>query len=169
MDHQIITLTLNPSIDHIQTVEAFSPFEKNLVISEEKFLGGKGINAAFSLGKLDADCLALGFTSSELNMDYTEKLSTVGVESSFVGVDGSIRVNLKIVDLKSGRDTEFNKPGFDSTFIWQNPEDGSIHYVTFSNITDTTVTVDENHPLAGKTLIFEITMLDIVTPETSSP
>ena len=61
------------------------------------------------------------------------------------------------------------KPGFDSTFIWQNPEDGRIGYVTFSNITDTTMTVDENHPLAGKTLIYEITMLDIVTPETSSP
>ncbi|KQC05280.1 MAG: hypothetical protein APR55_05875 [Methanolinea sp. SDB] len=70
---------------------------------------------------------------------------------------------------ESGLLQPFNKPGFDSTFIWQNPQDGSIHYVTFSNITDTTVTVDENYPLAGKTLIFEITMLDIEYPETSSP
>lgn len=70
---------------------------------------------------------------------------------------------------ESGLLQPFNKPGFDSTFIWQNPQDGSIHYVTFLNITDTTVTVDENYPLAGKTLIFEITMLDIVPPETSSP
>lgn len=70
---------------------------------------------------------------------------------------------------ESGLLQPYMKPGFDSTFIWQNPEDGRIGYVTFSNITDTTMTVDENHPLAGKTLIYEITMLDIVTPETSSP
>jgi FKBP-type peptidyl-prolyl cis-trans isomerase 2 len=37
-----------------------------------------------------------------------------------------------------------------------------VGYVRFSNITSETITVDENHPLAGKDLVFEITLVDIV-------
>ena len=68
---------------------------------------------------------------------------------------------------ESGKLQPYLKPGFDSTFIWERP-DGNIGYVTFSNITDTTMTIDENHPLAGRTLTFEITLLDITGPEAST-
>ena len=68
---------------------------------------------------------------------------------------------------ESGKLQPYLKPGFDTTFIWARP-DGNIGYVTFSNITDTTMTIDENHPLAGKTLIFEITLLDITGPGAST-
>jgi len=68
---------------------------------------------------------------------------------------------------ESGKLQPYLKPGFDSTFMWERP-DGNIGYVTFSNITDTSMTVDENHPLAGKSLTFDITLLDIGMPETSA-
>lgn len=71
-------------------------------------------------------------------------------------------VNLR----KSGRLQPYARPGFDSTFIWQRP-DGSLGYVTFSNITDTSVTVDENHPLAGRYLTFEISLRDITPADAS--
>ena len=108
----IITLTLNPSIDTIQSVGEFVPFEKNLVSDAEKFLGGKGINVSFCLGKLGADCTALGFMTMADQPAYERKLDAVGVGSSFITVSGSTRENLKIVDLKTGKDTEFNQPGF---------------------------------------------------------
>jgi 1-phosphofructokinase len=110
--NKIITLTLNPSIDQIQTVDPFLPFGKNIILGSEKFLGGKGINAAFTLGKLGVDCFALGFTGSDILLDYEDKLKREGVETYFISVQGKTRENLKIVDLKSGKDTEFNQPGF---------------------------------------------------------
>ena len=41
-------------------------------------------------------------------------------------------------------------------------KDGNPLIVTISNLTDSTVTLDANHPLAGKDLTFEITLTEIV-------
>jgi peptidylprolyl isomerase len=46
-------------------------------------------------------------------------------------------------------------------YIWKKP-DGQVGYLRFTNITANTTTVDENHPLAGKDLVFEITLVEIV-------
>ena len=54
-----------------------------------------------------------------------------------------------------------NYPGVGEVYIWTKP-DGMIGYLQFSNITEETTTVDENHPLAGKDLVFEITLVEIV-------
>lgn len=52
-------------------------------------------------------------------------------------------------------------PGVGRVYIWKRP-DGSIGYLRFSNITEQTITVDENHPLAGKDLVFDITLVEIL-------
>jgi peptidylprolyl isomerase len=41
-------------------------------------------------------------------------------------------------------------------------KDGSVIVATIAKITETTVTVDANHPLAGKDLTFEIELLKII-------
>lgn len=41
-------------------------------------------------------------------------------------------------------------------------DDGSIRVVTITAVTDTTIAIDGNHPLAGKTLTFEIKLVEIV-------
>jgi peptidylprolyl isomerase len=50
-------------------------------------------------------------------------------------------------------------------YLWEG-EKGEVGYVRFSNVTSETITVDENHPLAGKDLIYEITLIEI--PENAS-
>lgn len=40
-------------------------------------------------------------------------------------------------------------------------QDGSVINVTVTNITDASVTLDANHPLAGKDLTFEIELVEI--------
>lgn len=49
-------------------------------------------------------------------------------------------------------------------------EDGSLLCVMIREITEETVTLDANHPLADKDLTFKIEMLDVENPsETSAP
>jgi hypothetical protein len=57
---KIATLTLNPSIDHILTVDALSLYNKNILTGKQTFYGGKGINTAFTLGKLGIPTTAVG-------------------------------------------------------------------------------------------------------------
>ncbi len=53
-------------------------------------------------------------------------------------------------------------PGMEPAFTWIRP-DGSLGYLRFSDTTDPDITiVDENHLLAGKDLVFEITLVEIV-------
>lgn len=42
--------------------------------------------------------------------------------------------------------------------------DGQVMYFFINELTDTTVTLDANHPLAGKELTFEIEMLEVTKP-----
>jgi peptidylprolyl isomerase len=52
-------------------------------------------------------------------------------------------------------------PGIGTVYSWMYP-DGTRGYMRLTNSTDTMVTVDLNNPLAGKTLVFEIKLVEIV-------
>lgn len=41
-------------------------------------------------------------------------------------------------------------------------DDGSIFHVMIVELTDTHVTLDANHPLAGEDLVFEIELIDVI-------
>ena len=41
------------------------------------------------------------------------------------------------------------------------PEDGSPAYVRVASFDDEMVTMDGNHPLAGKTLVFDIEVVEV--------
>jgi peptidylprolyl isomerase len=62
---------------------------------------------------------------------------------------------------QTGNLGEINFPGLGPVYIWRT-DDNKTGYLRFSNITNETTTVDENHPLAGKDLVFEITLVEIV-------
>jgi peptidylprolyl isomerase len=47
-------------------------------------------------------------------------------------------------------------------YIQYTTQDGQTGQVLILNVTDTTITVDENHPLAGKTLVFNINLVEIL-------
>jgi peptidylprolyl isomerase len=50
-------------------------------------------------------------------------------------------------------------------YIQGQSSDGTVRNFLITAVTDTTVTVDGNNPLAGKTLTFEITLVEIVAKE----
>jgi peptidylprolyl isomerase len=61
---------------------------------------------------------------------------------------------------------EVDYPGMEPVFEYALP-DGTHGYLRFTNITDQTITVDENNPLAGKDLQFKITVAEIIPARTS--
>jgi len=107
----IITLTLNPSIDHILTVKMLALYEKNILTGKQTFYGGKGINAAFTLGKLGIPATAVGLIGVEDHAGLKEKLAGVGIHSVFTPLDSITRSTYKIMESSTNKDTEFNQVG----------------------------------------------------------
>ena len=108
----ITTLTVNPAIDHIFTVDTLTLYNKNLIKRAATFYGGKGINVAYALGKLHTACMATGFIGRKDLAPLTQKLASVSVSAHFIAIPGNTRANYKVMDMQSGKDTEFNQPGF---------------------------------------------------------
>ena len=107
----IVTLTLNPSIDHILTVDTVSLYNKNILAGKQVFYGGKGLNAAFTLGKLGISATAAGLIGAQDLAGLDKKLSAVGIHNAFVPVNGITRSAYKIMETATNRDTEFNQTG----------------------------------------------------------
>jgi peptidylprolyl isomerase len=71
-------------------------------------------------------------------------------------------VRSNLVELKDNENlyqTDF--PGIGPVYYWIK-DDGQVGYLSFTNITEETTTVDENYPPAGKDLVLEITLVEIV-------
>lgn len=82
--------------------------------------------------------------------------------NELVNVMDTEKVYEEVLKLQNaGNLHEIDYPVIGKVILWQDPE-GNIRYLRFSNITAETTTVDENPPLAGRDLIFEITLVDIV-------
>ncbi|MEZ5360557.1 MAG: peptidylprolyl isomerase [Candidatus Zixiibacteriota bacterium] len=47
-------------------------------------------------------------------------------------------------------------------------QNGQMLQVTITELTDSTITLDANHPLAGKTLTFELELVEIIPPTDSA-
>lgn len=107
----ILTLTLNPSIDHILTIDSISLYKKNLLSDSQVFYAGKGINVAYTLGKLGAPATAAGLICDHDLNGFIEKISSANVHSAFSVISGKTRSAFKLMETRSNRDTEFNQAG----------------------------------------------------------
>ena len=107
----ILTLTLNPSIDHILIAESANPGEKNILASSATFYGGKGINAAFTLGKLGISACTCGFIGQDNLAGLQEKLNHSGIRPRMTKIRNKTRHTFKVMQSGGGKDTEYNEPG----------------------------------------------------------
>lgn len=111
----IVTITLNPAIDKTILVEHFVPNAVNRVLVSREDLGGKGINVAKILTKLDVPTVACGFIGRQNYSYVAQFVDQENLATDFVLVDGVTRTNTKIVDLSSRLTTDVNEPGFKIT------------------------------------------------------
>ena len=105
----IYTVTFNPSLDYIVSVEDFKLGLTNRTSSELLLPGGKGINVSTVLGNLGIESTALGFLAGFTGKEIAGRLDQMGIKNGCIWLEeGYSRINVK---LKSIDGTEINGQG----------------------------------------------------------
>lgn len=105
----IYTVTFNPSLDYIVTVEHFTLGVVNRTSEEHIFPGGKGINVSMVLQNLGYKNTALGFLAGFTGNKLQSLLEEKGIATDFIFVEkGMSRINVK---LRSDEESEINGQG----------------------------------------------------------
>lgn len=105
----IYTVTFNPSLDYIFTVDNFRLGMTNRTETEMILPGGKGINVSIVLGNLGIGNTALGFVAGFTGEEIVREVEAMGVKSDFIKIDrGMSRINLKLKNIDG---TEVNGCG----------------------------------------------------------
>lgn len=105
----IYTVTFNPSLDYIISVDNFTIGRVNRTKEERIFPGGKGINVSIVLKNLGVESTALGFTAGFTGEEIKRLLVEKGVQPDFIQVrEGLSRINVK---LRSNEESEINGQG----------------------------------------------------------
>lgn len=105
----IYTVTLNPAIDYVITLDKLNTGSINRIDSENVYPGGKGINVSCILNELGFESCALGFISGFSGDFIKNSLYKRGINTDFIELEnGFTRINVKI---KSKEETEINGQG----------------------------------------------------------
>ena len=105
----IYTVTFNPSLDYIVSVNDFQLGLTNLTDSELILPGGKGINVSTILMNLGIDSTAFGFAAGFTGEEIIREVEAMGIRSDFIKIDSGIsRINLKLKNIDG---TEINGSG----------------------------------------------------------
>ncbi|MDX8045238.1 1-phosphofructokinase [Gracilibacillus sp. S3-1-1] len=102
----IYTVTLNPAIDYVVSLDAFHPGEVNRSASDYKEAGGKGINVSRVLDRFDVSTTALGFIGGFTGKYITDYLTDMNIEHDFVSLQQDTRINVKLK--AAGEESEVN-------------------------------------------------------------
>ena len=106
----IYTVTFNPSLDYIVSVDNFTCGIVNRTTDEIIFPGGKGINVSKTIHELGGESLAMGFLGGNAGKTIENVLTSWNIQHDFIWVEGETRTNTKVFE-KSGGVTELNEPG----------------------------------------------------------
>lgn len=105
----IYTVTFNPSLDYIVSVNDFQLGLTNRTDSELILPGGKGINVSTILVNLGIDSTAFGFAAGFTGEEIIREVEAMGIRSDFIKIDSGIsRINLKLKNIDG---TEINGSG----------------------------------------------------------
>ena len=109
----IYTVTFNPSLDYIVSMDSFELSRTNRTTGERIFPGGKGINVSIVLSNLGIENIVLGFTAGFTGEQIEKETQRMGLITDFIRVDhGFSRINVKLKDYDG---TEINGMGPDIT------------------------------------------------------
>ena len=109
--NMIYTVTCNPSLDYIVSVEDFKLGMTNRTSREQMLPGGKGINVSIVLRNLGVESTAFGFLAGFVGAEIQRRMEETGCVTDFIPLEeGNSRINVK---LRSIDGTEINGQGPD--------------------------------------------------------
>lgn len=107
-EQMIYTLTLNPSIDYVVSLDEIKFGELNRIQEEHFLTGGKGINVSRVLNNLEYESTALGFMGGFTGQFVKSELEAEKIKTDFIEIEEPTRINIK---LKTATETEVNSQG----------------------------------------------------------
>lgn len=107
----ILTVTLNPSVDHALFVDKLKLHDTNRVQRCERDAGGKGVNLSRVVAELGGDTVATGFLGGGPGALIRSVLKKQGVTHDFVEVDADTRINFSVEDDSGEPPTTLNERG----------------------------------------------------------
>ncbi|HET8528903.1 MAG TPA: 1-phosphofructokinase family hexose kinase [Gaiellaceae bacterium] len=107
----IVTVTLNAAIDRTLTVPNFQPGHRHRASASLTSAGGKGINVARALKRLDTPVIATGLAGGRTGDRIVEALAGEALLNDFVRIEDESRTSTAVVDPTAGTLTEIYEWG----------------------------------------------------------
>ena len=107
----IVTVTLNAALDRTLTVPNFQPGHRHRASAGLTQAGGKGINVARALKRLDVPVVATGLAGGRTGTRIVEELTTEAILNDFVRIVDESRTSTMVVDPTGGTSTEIYEWG----------------------------------------------------------
>ena len=107
----ITTVCMNPALDRTVTVDSLQKGHVNRIRDSRTDVGGKGVNVAVVARRLRLDAQVIGVAGEDGLARIQEAMDAEGVRHAFLPVEGSVRVNTKVVSLDGSGVTELNESG----------------------------------------------------------
>ena len=106
----IVTLTINPAIDRIISVDRLAFADRSYINSSRESAGGRGINSSSVIHTFGGDTLAVLASGGDSGKRLEALLHVRGFPISVVPIRNEIRTNLTITD-RHGLTVNLNEPG----------------------------------------------------------
>ena len=106
----IITLTINPTIDRVISVDRLAFEDRSYINSSHESAGGRGINASSVIHSFGGETLAVLIAGGEAGRRIQEHLNIGGLAFQVVPIEKEIRTNLTITD-RHGLTVNLNEKG----------------------------------------------------------
>ena len=107
----IVTVTMNAALDRTLTVPNFQPGQRHRASGWLMLAGGKGINIARALKRLDVPVVATGLAGGRTGAGIVSELTREGILNDFVQIADESRASTAVVDPTGGTYTEINEWG----------------------------------------------------------
>jgi 1-phosphofructokinase family hexose kinase len=107
----IVTVTLNAAVDRTLTVPNFQPGHRHRASASLTSAGGKGINVARALKRLDSPVIASGFAGGRTGDRIIDELAAEAILNDFVRISDESRTSTAVVDPTAGTLSEIYEWG----------------------------------------------------------
>ncbi len=102
----IVTVTMNTALDRSLTVPNFQPGHRHRASSGFTQAGGKGINVARALKRLEVPVVATGLAGGRTGTRIVEELTTEAILNDFARIVDESRTSTMVIDPTGGTTTE---------------------------------------------------------------